>query len=105
MKWETFNYGFTLASVLGPWVFAEVRNSGKKTTAKRPAKPNFNLLLNYSSDLWNMLTIITLLVFAVIIIIGLDHFVQEFVKAQTAVLILASIFVIRFLMYSFHFPF
>ena len=64
-----------------------------------PASSAFDKLLNYSSDLWNGLTIITLTFFSIIILF--HDFVQEFIRSQTPVLVLSAIFVIRFIIFSF----
>jgi hypothetical protein len=99
--WTSVDHIFSATCVAGSFVFAELRHHA--LARKNKSRPNIQTLLNYSSDLWNTLTIITLVCFAIILAVN-SNFIKDFVEAQRVPLCLSALFVVRFTLMSFRFP-
>ena len=97
--WNFVDRCLTISSVGLPFALAEVRHFLKEHKHGMPATTTFDRLLNYSSDLWNGLTMITLIAFSIVLLC--KDFIDEFITSQTPVLILCAIFIIRFITFSF----
>jgi hypothetical protein len=96
IDWHVFDQIFTWTCIIGPFLFAEYRYR----SAGDVGRITFATLFNYSGDLWNAFTIITLLCFAVIMA-AKPAFIKDFIEAQSVTVSLAALFVVRFLIFTF----